>query len=45
MTASSKYLQEHPNVFMSPPKEPKYFNKDLFIGNKSVESYMQLFES
>jgi len=45
-TALSVYLKEHPNVFMSTPKEPHYFASDM-IRHRSVESiedYLALFD-
>jgi hypothetical protein len=47
-TALSEYLREHPNVFMSTPKEPNFFNTDLFQGTttyiRSLAAYSALFE-
>lgn len=46
-TALSHYLHEHPNVFMSTPKEPHYFASDLpaYRYTDSEEQYLQLFDS
>lgn len=47
-TALSDYLREHPNVFISVPKEPHFFATD-FPGRRrktnTVEKYLCLFES
>lgn len=44
-TALSEYLREHPNVFMSSPKEPHYFAEYMprlrFVS--SIEDYLALF--
>ena len=32
-TALSRYLSQHPNIFMSDPKEPHYFCDDFKYGN------------
>ena len=46
-TALSEYLRQHPEVFISKPKEPHHFADDLprmkSVG--SLEQYLQLFES
>jgi len=43
-TALSEYLKENPNVFMSTPKEPKYFDLDLSYPVKiDKEAYLDLF--
>lgn len=45
-TAMAKYLYEHPNIFVSKPKEPKYYCHDL--GHRVITSqsaYNQLFEN
>lgn len=44
-TALSEYLREHPNVFISHPKEPHYFASDM-IDHRSIENiedYLVLF--
>ena len=44
-TALYEYLRPHPNIFMSPIKEPHYFAKDLgtYPRIKTLEDYEQLF--
>lgn len=51
-TALSEYLKTHPNVYLSPIKEPDYFAKDFRAGNTrfnsripidSLEKYLELF--
>lgn len=45
-TSLTCYLSQHPNVFISPIKEPYFFNDD-FPGNKltrSLDDYLRLFE-
>jgi hypothetical protein len=48
-TALSEYLREHPNVFMSNPKEPNYFCKDFFKhikgGIRTESAYLDLFKN
>jgi hypothetical protein len=42
------YLQQHPDIFMSPTKEPNFFGSDLevgFRGRPSPEEYLSLFAS
>lgn len=46
-TALSQYLSEHPNVFMTNPKEPNYFSDDMpkrYIA-RSLEDYLLLFKN
>lgn len=44
-TAMSRYLREHPNVFLSEPKEPMYFDIDLQPAPKmSRRDYLSLFD-
>ena len=45
-TALSRYLREHPNVFLSVPKEPHHFNTDhpRYRSFTTVEAYAALFE-
>ncbi len=45
-TALSKYLKEHPNVFMSTPKEPHYFASDMTNQGKTnnIKDYLNLFK-
>ncbi|MCI0713793.1 MAG: sulfotransferase domain-containing protein, partial [Chloroflexi bacterium] len=43
-TALYTYLQDHPNVFMSEPKEPHFFAEtSLYRPIKSLDAYMNLF--
>lgn len=43
-TALAQYLSDHPNVFMTDPKEPHHFNTDQNYGDyKDAEEYQQLF--
>jgi hypothetical protein len=42
-TALYEYLNQHPDIFMSPEKEPAYFCPDLFPLRRSEEEYLQLF--
>jgi hypothetical protein len=44
-TALYEYLRPHPNIFMSPIKEPHYFAKDLgsYPRIKTLQEYEQLF--
>jgi hypothetical protein len=44
-TAVASWLAEHPNVFMSPKKEPHWFNSDMgHIGVPDLAGYEALFE-
>jgi hypothetical protein len=45
-TALSEYLREHPNVFMSYPKEPHFFADDLthLHAVRTFDEYMRLFK-
>ncbi|MBU2101233.1 sulfotransferase [Patescibacteria group bacterium] len=45
-TAMSEYLSEHPQIFISNPKEPHYFNSDLKFNkrNNTVARYKECFE-
>jgi len=44
-TSLVNWLSEHPNVYMSPLKEPRYFDRDLKIHARiSKEAYMALFK-
>jgi hypothetical protein len=46
-TALSEYLRNHPNIFMSWPKEPHYFAHDFPMYKAqlpSLESYLNLFK-
>jgi len=47
-TAMHDYLQQHPDIFMSPTKEPNFFGSDLevgFRGRLTPEEYLSLFAS
>ena len=46
-TALSEYLREHPNVFISEPKEPHYFTFDFeqYRVTKTWSEYLNLFSS
>lgn len=47
-TALSEYLRDHPQAFVSRPKEPHYFCGDFDYyyrpGERTLEHYLQLFE-
>ena len=46
-TALSEYLRVHPNIFMSDPKEPMYFSKDIKkirVPSISWVEYINLFQ-
>ena len=43
-TSLYDWLQQHPNVFMAPVKEPHYFNFDRRGGISDVDDYHKLFE-
>jgi len=44
-TALSKYLRTHPRIYMSDPKEPYFFSKDLRLGDIDSEmQYMKCFK-
>jgi len=42
-TAMYDYLKQHPEIFMSPEKEPMYFCTDLIPHRRSEEEYLKLF--
>lgn len=44
-TALSEYLKEHPNIYLSDPKEPHYFALDFeqYRLTKTLEEYLDLF--
>lgn len=44
-TALSEYLRNHPNIFMSVPKEPHYFSTDMkpYCFSNTLEEYLSLF--
>jgi hypothetical protein len=45
-TAIAQYLAEHPEVFMSDPKEPHHYNTDIRHGKyKDATAYFDLFKS
>jgi hypothetical protein len=44
-TAMSEYIRSHPNVFMSVPKEPRFFSFDIGPSDyKSLADYLTLFD-
>lgn len=45
-TALSEYLREHPQIFITKPKEPHYFASDFpnYPYAKSLAAYLELFE-
>ncbi len=45
-TAMSVYLRAHPNIFMTYPKEPHYFARDLHYhtATDSLDDYLSLFK-
>ncbi|UTW60647.1 sulfotransferase [bacterium SCSIO 12741] len=44
-TSLCNYLRQHPQVFITEPKEPNFFNTDLLRKNRmSEQEYFQLFE-
>jgi Sulfotransferase domain len=43
-TSLAAWLAEHPNIYMSPTKEPHFFNTDYNRFINSIESYEHLFE-
>jgi hypothetical protein len=44
-TALSEYLRDHPNIYISEPKEPHYFTFDFeqYRITKTIEEYLNLF--
>jgi hypothetical protein len=43
-TSMSEYLKTHPDIFVSPDKEPHYFSKDVWPSPyDSLECYLELF--
>ncbi|WP_319525408.1 sulfotransferase domain-containing protein [uncultured Desulfosarcina sp.] len=42
-TSIAYVLSQHPNIFLSNPKEPHFFEKDIDRGIKSLETYRALF--
>lgn len=44
-TSLAAWLAEHPNIFMSPIKEPQFFNKDGLTTTATLEDYEALFAS
>jgi hypothetical protein len=44
-TALSEYLREHPNIFMTTPKEPFYFDFDVKRARMSQKTYLELFST
>ncbi|MEB3887041.1 sulfotransferase [Lyngbya sp. CCY1209] len=44
-TALSNYLSEHPNIYISRPKEPRFFAEEFQLPDiKTWEQYLSLFE-
>lgn len=43
-TSLAAWLAEHPQIFMSPIKEPQFFNKDVGFPMKSLQAYEKLFK-
>jgi len=44
-TALSNYVSEHPNIYISKPKEPRFFAEEFQLPNiKTWEQYLSLFE-
>jgi hypothetical protein len=46
-TSLCKYLDQHPDIFISKPKEPHYFGQDLAAKprrGRTLEKYLSLFE-
>lgn len=47
-TALAQYLGDHPNIFMSKPKEPNFFTRDFPVYQqyfKDIDEYEQLFSA
>jgi len=44
-TSLAKWLDYHPNIFFSNPKEPAFFNSDHFGGIRSEKEYLKLFRN
>ena len=44
-TAMYVYLKQHPDIFMSPEKEPAYFCPDLVTQRRSEADYLELFSA
>ncbi|MBW1738038.1 MAG: sulfotransferase domain-containing protein [Deltaproteobacteria bacterium] len=44
-TSLAAWLGEHPNIYMSPIKEPWFFCRDIYQGIKTWEEYLQLFQN
>lgn len=44
-TALYEYLKQHPEIYMSPDKEPAYFCPDLNPSRPSEEEYLRLFSA
>jgi hypothetical protein len=42
-TSIAKVLSQHPNIFISNPKEPHFFEEEIPRGIKSLEAYESLF--
>lgn len=45
-TALAQYLNTHPNIYMSDPKEPHFFSEEFHLPNFTTwEQYLKLFEN
>jgi len=42
-TSLARWLSEHPNIYMSPVKEPHFFNRDGLYSTETLEEYETLF--
>jgi hypothetical protein len=42
-TSIAHHLAQHPNIFISNPKEPKYFDSEIACGITSLKAYESLF--
>ena len=43
-TSLAAWLSEHPNIYMSPRKEPFFFNTDGVVGLRTINQYERLFK-
>jgi hypothetical protein len=44
-TALSEYLRTHPNVFITRPKEPRYFAEDIYRPITNLRDYLALYSA
>ena len=44
-TSIAYYLSQHPNIFISNPKEPHFFEEEIPRGIKSLKAYESLFSN